>query len=56
MIDKTYGKYDLECDSCGESEVNMDSFDDALNYAKENGWKIKKINGEWKHYCPDCNE
>jgi Fe2+ or Zn2+ uptake regulation protein len=53
MIDKAYDNYILVCDGCGESET-FDSFQDALDYAKENNWVIKKHETDWINYCKDC--
>lgn len=43
MIDKAYGKYEVSCDVCGElAEEKFNSFQDAVDYKKSNGWKSQK--------------
>ena len=54
MITEEYGQFQIECDECGKYVPGFDTFEDALDYAKENGWKIKKVNGEWWNDCQDC--
>jgi Fe2+ or Zn2+ uptake regulation protein len=54
MIDKIAGLYHLVCDNCGDTET-FNSFDEAVDFAKENNWQLKK-NKEWENYCPDCRE
>ena len=48
---KRNGKvYALQCDICGEGA----SFNDAVQYKKDEGWKSQKHNGEWEDICPEC--
>ena len=54
MIDKQYGEYVLSCDICGESVGGFDSFDEARDYTRDNGWVISKKDGEWLNVCPSC--
>jgi hypothetical protein len=54
MIDRDGSKYFLVCDVCQEDGIAFSSFDDAIEYKKEEGWKSRKINGEWEDVCPDC--
>lgn len=55
MIIKEYGKCYLECDICNEEvEKEFKYFDEIVDYKKQNGWKSKKINGEWVEICPIC--
>ena len=37
-----------EVDKYGEANVM-----DFMNYE---GWKKKLVDGEWEHYCPECQE
>lgn len=48
MIDKFGDSFTLTCDICGE-EADEDFFEfyDAVEYKKNNGWKSRKIDGEW---------
>ncbi len=55
MISKEYGAYTLACDICGEEET-FDSFDEVIQYKKDNGWKSQKYKGEWEDVCPECQE
>jgi hypothetical protein len=54
MIVKEYGKWYIECDICGCYVPGFISFDDAVDYAKENGWTFNKNGKEWENYCPEC--
>ena len=53
MITKEYGVYKLICDDCLQI-VELDSWNESLKYAKDNGWKTEKIDGEWVHLCTEC--
>lgn len=55
-IEREYGKYALECDFCSDcADEKFDSFQDALDYQKENGWKsIPCGGGIWQNQCPGC--
>lgn len=55
MIDKIHDTYELSCDICGESpDESFDDFAEAVQYKKGNGWKSRKIDGEWHDLCPEC--
>lgn len=57
MIDKQHGSYYLICDICGEVvDALFDDFYDAVQFKKDEGWKSRKIKGEWKDICPECGE
>ena len=47
-------KYVLVCDECGREVKYFNTFDEAVEYKRENGWKSKKDDGEWITICPDC--
>ena len=54
MIEKTYkNNYIAVCDNCGIGQV-CDNWMDAVEYMLEEGWKKKLVDGEWEHYCPEC--
>lgn len=56
MIEKIYkNKYMVICDNCGDG-YECDSWADAMEFMLEEGWKKKLLYGEWKHYCPECQE
>jgi len=52
--------YDITCDNCGESEyldIEWENpFSAVVAEAKELGWKSVRVNGEWEHRCPRCQE
>ena len=57
MITKEYGDYILSCDICGgPADKKFDTFSEAVDYKKPNGWKVRKVNGEWKDTCPECSK
>ena len=43
---------DRICDKCGKHSEYADTFDGAIEAAKENGWLYDKDKN--KDYCPDC--
>jgi len=61
-FEKVYHGYEMECNSCYELlcvesyNETRENFMDAISHAKDEGWKIKKVNGRWKHYCPSCTK
>jgi len=56
MIEKIYkNKYMAICDNCGTGQ-ECDSWADVMEFMREEGWKKKLADGEWKHYCPECQE
>ena len=55
MIEQIYGELYVTCDCCGrELDGIFDDFDEALTSMKANGWKYRKIDDDWYHYCPEC--
>ena len=53
MITQEYGKYKLYCDVCGDY-LEFDSFEDAVEYKKKEGWKSFRNAGMWEDTCPEC--
>ena len=47
--------YWLICDICGQ-EHDFETFDEAIDYKRENGWISEKYKGEWQDICPECQE
>lgn len=47
---------ELACDICGYTVTSFDSFQEAVDYKKEDGWKSQKHKGEWEDICPECQE
>lgn len=54
MIIKEYGKYIVYCDGCDETLIEGVSWKEAIEAVKQNDWKAEKVDGEWEHYCPQC--
>ena len=55
MIEKRgEGRYVLVCDECGHEVKYFDTFQEAVDYKKENSWRSKKDGDEWLDVCPDC--
>lgn len=55
-IEKNNGDYDLQCDFCCTRIEGIESFPEAVQYKKANGWRGVKINMEWFDKCPECLE
>lgn len=54
MITQEYGIYKLFCDSCDEC-IEFDTFEDAVEYKKKEGWKSFNHDGVWEEYCTECS-
>jgi hypothetical protein len=55
MIDRQKNNIIFQCDTCSEIlETEQDDFHSAWNMAKREGWRVKKIETEWVHACPNC--
>ena len=48
------GNYYRICDGCGKHSPYADSYNEALDKAKEAGW-IHCVDGD-RDYCPDCSK
>ena len=56
MIEKIYkNNYMVICDNCGTGQ-ECDNWAEVMDFMNEEGWKKKLIDGEFKHYCPECQE
>ena len=56
MIEKIYkNNYIVICDNCGTGQ-ECDSWADIMDFMNEEGWRKKLVDGEWEHYCPECQE
>jgi NADH pyrophosphatase NudC (nudix superfamily) len=56
MIEKIYkNKHMVTCDNCGTGQ-ECDNWADAIDFMNEKGWKKKLADGEWRHYCPECQK
>lgn len=61
MIDREYGKFALICDVCGEEVNGFETFEDALDYAQNEGWesdigKRLDLAEGYIDICPRCEE
>ena len=56
MIRKEDGEFVCECNECGIEEFGgtMEDFREFVQQLKDTGWKIRKLEGEFMHFCPDC--
>ena len=60
MIDKSYGRYQLVCDICGDETTEcFDTFDEAVDYKQEEGWTSERgeqldLKDGWIDACPSC--
>jgi len=48
--------YILECDGCNDETIDCDTFEEAVAHARNNNWKIEKVDGEWLHLCLTCRD
>jgi len=56
MIEKIYkNNYMAICDNCGTGQ-ECDNWADVMDFMNEEGWKKRLVDGEFKHYCPECVE
>ena len=55
MIAKECDKYILCCDACDENEL-FNTFQEALNFKKREGWKSDNTDDEWVDICQECVE
>ena len=43
------------CDECGElEETRCAEFSGAMAKVKAHGWKARKVDDDWQHFCKDC--
>lgn len=56
MIDREHGMQVLSCDGSSDTEIHFETFQDALDFHKENGWKAVLCGGGiWRNFCPVCH-
>jgi len=56
MIHRNHGDISFECDFCEETfDTNQADWNTAWNMAKRDGWRSKKVDSQWEHFCPKCN-
>lgn len=44
------------CDLCCIQEEYDGDFYEIVEQMKDDGWKIRKVDGDWQHVCPACIE
>lgn len=54
------GTFDVECDSCGDTETfDVDGdWQQLMEEMKDAGWTKEKVGDgkdDWEHYCPTCS-
>lgn len=55
MISMEKDKFFLSCDVCGDIvEIEFETFDEAVDYKVDEGWKSQRRGSEWEDVCPDC--
>ncbi len=54
-MSSAYSNKDFEmtmtCNECGATDIQKGGFGECVAQAKANGWIIRKIDGDWVHYC-----
>lgn len=52
-VDGVKTDYILTCDICGK-EFHFDSFEEAVQYKKDNKWRSRKQVEQWIDICKEC--
>lgn len=58
MIEDIYGRRGakmISCDNCCDG-FEADSFAEAKQRMRDEGWRTRLIDGTHKHFCPECKE
>ena len=50
----------MDCDAiepfsqkaCSVSDSWEGEWQECIDHFKDEGWKVRNVNGEWKHFCP----
>lgn len=46
----------FECDDCDEIlETGTDTFSEAIEKSRAEGWSAKRYEGGWEHLCRGCS-
>ena len=58
MINRSRFEQQLVCDDCGDEGETFDNddFRRMIANAKDDGWSIRLVRGEWTHTCRQCVE
>ena len=60
MIDRQHDQIVIECDACdsvfdsGVEGCGSLEWEVVWPAAKREGWKARRIGGEWLQFCPSC--
>lgn len=57
MIERNYygAPINVHCDSCSKAvEMGTRNFAQALTIIKDAGWRVRRIDNGWFHFCRDC--
>lgn len=54
-VEKSEGKFWIQCDLCGRQGEKKPAFRDALWAARHEVFKEIQTGGGFDHHCPDCN-
>lgn len=47
----------VQCDGCDNfKSTGLVSFEVKIKRIKASGWSIRKIAGQWRHYCDVCTD
>lgn len=54
MIDRQHNRIVICCDTCSDTFEGErgEEFETVWSAAKRDGWRTRKIAGEWLHGCP----
>lgn len=52
-VDGVKEEYDLICDICGKT-IKFDTFNEAVQFKKDNNWRSKKQLSNWIDMCDKC--
>lgn len=44
----------IECEKCSFITDYEGIWKDCVAEAKEDGWRFRKVDEEWQHFCSDC--
>lgn len=63
MVTTENGEFVMRCNECGDEAfggtLDPKSLDDFRTFVREQrvkGWKARKVEEVWEHYCKDCKD
>lgn len=59
MIDRNWevDQWEVSCDNCSETlvfDAESHSFGEVVAEIKSDGWRNKKVDGDWENWCDLC--